>query len=155
FAVAGVAKLLDRAAFRRALEGFGAPAPLQVPLAVVLPLGELAIAGALFVPALARWAALAALALLVVFCIAIVRSLARGAAPDCNCFGGLTQTEVGRGTLVRNVVLGALAAFAAFGTDEPTGALGWIEHVAARDRVPVIVIGVLVAALVALGWFCW
>jgi uncharacterized membrane protein YphA (DoxX/SURF4 family)/peroxiredoxin len=155
FAVAGAAKLRDLAETRRAVAGFGAPAPLQAPLAVVLPLVELAIAGALFVPALARWAALAALALLLVFCAVIVRALARGSAPDCNCFGGLTQTEVGRGTLARNLLLGALAAFAAFGTDEPMGALGWIGHVAARDRVPAIVIGVLVAAQLALGWFCW
>ena len=155
FVVAGAAKLVDRDETRRAVAGFGAPAPLQAPLAVALPVVELAIAGALFVPALARWAALAALALLLVFCAVIVRALARGSAPDCNCFGGLTQTEVGRGTLVRNLVLGALAAFAAFGTDEPMGALGWIGHVAARDRVAAIVIGVLVAALLALAWFCW
>jgi uncharacterized membrane protein YphA (DoxX/SURF4 family) len=155
FVVAGAAKLVDRDETRRAVAGFGAPAPLQAPLAVALPLVELAIAGALFIPVLARWAALAALVLLLVFCAMIVRALARGSAPDCNCFGGLTQTEVGRGTLVRNLVLGALAAFAAFGTDEPTGALGWIGHVAARDRVAAIVIGVLVAALLGLAWFCW
>ena len=154
FVVAAAAKLLDRAGTQRAVADFGAPAPLQAPLAFALPLVEFAIAGALFVPGLARWAALAALALLLVFCAVIVRALARGSAPDCNCFGGLTQTEVGRGTLVRNLVLGALAAFAAFGTDEPIGALSWIGHVAARDRVPVIVIGVLVAGLLALGWFC-
>ncbi len=155
FVVAGAAKLVDRDETRRAVAGFGAPAPLQAPLAVALPLVELAIAGALFVPALARWAALAALALLLVFCAVIVRALARGSAPDCNCFGGLTQTEVGRGTLVRNLALGGLAAFAAFGTEASTGALGWIGHVAARDRVAAIVIGVLVAALLALAWFCW
>jgi uncharacterized membrane protein YphA (DoxX/SURF4 family)/peroxiredoxin len=155
FVVAGAAKLVDRDGTRRAVADFGAPEPLQAPVAIALPLVELAIAGALFVPALARWAALAALAVLLVFCVVIVRALVRGSAPDCDCFGGLTQTEVGRGTLVRNLVLGALAAFAAFGTDESTGALGWIGHVAARDRVAAIVIGVLVAALVALGWFCW
>ena len=104
FVVAGAAKLVDRDGTRRAVADFGAPEPLQAPVAVALPLVELAIAGALFVPALARWAALAALALLLVFCVVIVRALARGSAPDCNCFGGLTQTEVGRGTLVRNLV---------------------------------------------------
>ena len=52
-------------------------------------------------------------------------------------------------------MLGGLAAFAAFGTEASTGALGWIGHVAARDRVSAIVIGVLVAALLALAWFCW
>jgi hypothetical protein len=155
FAIAGAAKLLARAETRLAVAGFGAPAPLQAPLSVALPLVELAIAGALFVPALARSAALAALVLLLVFCAVIMRALARGSAPDCNCFGGLTQTEVGRGTLVRNAVLGALAAFAAFGTSDPTGALSWIGRVADDHRAAAIAIGVLVAGLLALGWFCW
>ena len=103
----------------------------------------------------ARWAALAGLAPLLVFSAAIVRALARGSAPDCNCFGGLTQTEVGRGTLVRNPVLGAVAAFAAFGTGEAVGAAGWIGRAADHDGVAAIVIGALVAALLGLGWFCW
>jgi len=155
FAVAGTAKLLDRAGTRRAVASFGVPAPLRAPLAIAVPVAELTIAAALLFPPLARWAALAAAALLLVFCAAIVSALARGSAPDCNCFGGLAQTEVGRGTLVRNLVLGALAVVAALGSDRPAGALDWIGR-AAEDRGPAtVVIGVLVAGILALGLLCW
>ena len=155
FAVAGVAKLADLAGTRRAIGEFGAPARLVPTLAVALPLAELGIAAALIPPGSARWAAIAALAMLLVFCAAIVRALARGSAPDCNCFGGLTQTTIGRGTLVRNVALAAVAAFAAFGSRAQAGALGWLDQVAPHDRLAVVVIAVLAAVVVGLCWFCW
>ena len=44
FAVAGVAKLADPPGSRRAIAGFGVPVRLASPLAIVLPLIELAIA---------------------------------------------------------------------------------------------------------------
>ena len=153
FGVAGVAKLLDRAGTRRALEAFGAPRRLAPAGAVLLPCAELAIAAALFPPATARWGALAALAVLAVFCVAIARALRSGATPDCNCFGGLTQTEAGRGTLLRNVLLGALAAPAAAGAGgQPVGALSWIALPAAPDRPAIVG---LVACVAVLSWFAW
>jgi uncharacterized membrane protein YphA (DoxX/SURF4 family) len=99
FALAGAAKLRDRAATRRALGAFGVPTVLVPAAAVVLPLAELAIAVSLIVPATAQWGTAAAVALLAIFCLAIIRVMRSGATPDCNCFGGVTQTEVGRGTL--------------------------------------------------------
>ena len=153
FGLAGVAKLLDRAGTRQAVQGFGVPPRVVGAVAVVVPLVELAIAALLVPAATARWGALAAVALLAVFCVAIVRALRSGLTPDCNCFGGLSQTEVGRGTLFRNLLLGGVAGLAAVGaSDPPIGALHWVTAPAARDR-PVLI--VLVSCVAILGWVCW
>lgn len=110
FAVAGAAKLADRAGSREALSGFGVPARLVAPLAVALPLAELALAAALLPAATAPYAAVAAVALTVVFLLAILRALRAGRAPDCHCFGQLHSAPAGRGTMLRNGLLAALAA---------------------------------------------
>jgi hypothetical protein len=153
FVVAAIAKLLDRAGTRETLVGFGVPARAAAPGAVALPLLELAIAVALIPSATAVWGAVAGLATLLVFTAAIAVTLARGAAPDCNCFGGLSRTAVGRGTLVRNAVLAAVAAFAAAaGTD---GAIAWIRDAVADDRGWVVAIVALTSIVLGLAWFCW
>src|SRR2546430_4485796 len=89
FVVAGLAKLLDRAGSRQALIGFGVPPGLAQPMAVVLPLAEVAVAIALVPLASAWWSAVAALVLLAAFVAAIGLNLARGRRPDCHCFGQL------------------------------------------------------------------
>ena len=151
FGVAGVTKLLDRAGTRRAVQAFGTPPRLVPAGAALLPLAELAIAASLIPSATARWGALAALALLAVFCAAIIRALRSGATPDCNCFGGLSQTEVGRGTLLRNLLLGAVAGLAAVGaSDPPIGALNWVTVPASRDR-PVLIVLAGCLAILGLG----
>jgi peroxiredoxin len=151
FAIAAVAKLVDRSGTRVAIEAFGAPPGLAAPGALLLPITELAIAVALVPAATARWGALAAVALLAIFSFAIARALRAGSAPDCNCFGGLTQTEVGRGTLVRNLLLAGIAAFVALG-GQSVSALSWITVPAPQDRVGIVL---MLACLAALGWFCW
>ncbi len=153
FLVAAIAKLLDCAGTRETLAQFGVPERAAAPGAIALPLLELAIAVSLVPSATARWGAVAAFVTLVVFTGAIAVTLSRGAAPDCNCFGGLTRTAVGRGTLIRNVLLAALAGFAAAaGTD---GAVAWIRDAVADDRVWVIAIVALTAIVLGLAWFSW
>ena len=151
FAVAGVAKVADLPRTRRAVEAFGVPSRLAPAAAVLLPLVELAVAAALVPSATARWGALAAIALLLVFSVAIVRILRRGAAVDCNCFGGLAQTEVGRGTLIRNALLGLLAVFVTAG-GESVGAFSWVTAPASGDRLAIVL---LVGAVIGLCGFCW
>jgi peroxiredoxin len=151
FAVAAVAKLVGPAGTRAAIEAFGVPARLAAPGALLLPITELAIAVALIPAATGRWGALAAVALLAIFSLAIARTLRAGSTPDCNCFGGLTQTEVGRGTLVRNLLLAGIAAFVAL-SGQSVSALRWITVPAAQDRLG---IALMIACLAALGWFCW
>src|SRR6476646_11187943 len=109
FAVAGAAKLADLAGSRQAMRDFGVPAKLSDVFGVLLPLVELATAAALVVPLTAWWAAVAALALLLIFVAGIGYNLAQGRTPDCHCFGQLHSAPAGWSTLIRNLVLAGLA----------------------------------------------
>ena len=152
FAVAGVAKLVDRTGTRRAVEAFGVPSRLSPVGATLLPLVELAIAVALIPASTARWGALAAVALLAIFSVAIARTLRTGSAPDCNCFGGLTQTEIGRGTLVRNLVLVGLGIVRPLCAECPSVRSGGSP---CRRPGTARAFAILVVGLAGLGWFCW
>ncbi|HEY8745519.1 MAG TPA: MauE/DoxX family redox-associated membrane protein [Chloroflexota bacterium] len=111
FAVAGIAKLLDRSGSRQAMRDFGVPERLTAPAGLLLPLGELAVA-VLLVPARTAWvAAVAALALLALFIGGIGLTLARGRRPDCHCFGQLHSAPVGWRTIARNGLLAGVAGF--------------------------------------------
>jgi thiol-disulfide isomerase/thioredoxin len=111
--VSGAAKLADRAGSRRALLDFGTPAVVATPLALVLPVVELAIALALLPAVSARGAAACAFGLFLCFTIAIGWNLVRGRRPDCHCFGQLRSRPIGAGTVLRNVGLLGLAAWLA------------------------------------------
>lgn len=109
FAIAAVAKLLDRQGSQAALKAFGVPTRALPAAAVLLPIVELATAAALIPASSARSAAAAALVLLLAFIAAIAAALVRGEAPDCHCFGQLHSAPAGRGALVRNALLAAAA----------------------------------------------
>lgn len=156
FAVAGAAKLVDVDGSRRAVEGFGVPAPFAGAAGRLLPVVELAAAVALLVPASAWWGAIAAAGLLAVFIVGMAVSLARGRAPDCHCFGQLHSSRVGPWTVVRN---GALMAVAVLVIARGVAAselspVGWVDHVARVELVLVCVAVVLVVVVAGLGWFC-
>ncbi|HEV2124033.1 MAG TPA: MauE/DoxX family redox-associated membrane protein, partial [Chloroflexota bacterium] len=120
FAVAGVAKLLDQTGSRRAMREFGLSSSLAAPLGMLLPLIELAVAGAPLSTATARWGALGALVLLLLFVAGIGVNLARGKHPDCHCFGQLHSAPAGWPTLARNATLAVVAAFILWqGWDDP------------------------------------
>ena len=142
FATAGVAKLLDLAGSRRALEDFGVPPRLARPGGLLLPLAEIAIAVALVFPASARWGALAAAVLLAVFALAIGNAMAHGRAPDCHCFGKVHSEPAGRSTLTRNAALIAAAvAVAALG---PAPAIDtWVSE---RSTLELVALAVALAA---------
>ena len=148
FAVAGVAKLADRSGSRQALDQFGAPVRLAGPLAVALPLVELAIAAALLPRATAAQAALAALALLGLLSLAIAVNLALGRNPDCHCFGQLHSEPAGWKTLARNGALATVAAFVAWEgwSDAGSSALVLVDWARPAELVA------LVFAVVAI-WF--
>ena len=154
FAVAGLAKLADRAGSRQTLSDFGMPALFVSPLGVLLPLAELTIAVALVPTIAAWWASLGALALLLLFVAAIGYNLARGQQPDCHSFGQLRLAPAGWPTLIRNLVLATLAGFVVgFGRiDTGPSVLVWLGALALAQRIELLV-GVLVVALVVLeGW---
>src|SRR5260370_37016020 len=118
FAVAGIAKLFDLRGSRKSLEAFGVPGWLAKPLGILLPLAELACAAALIPDAWAWWGANGVLAMLALFIAGISVNLARGRAPDCHCFGQLSSSPVSWKTLVRNLVLLALAGLVPWKAEE-------------------------------------
>src|SRR5258708_40017098 len=80
FLVAGMAKLADLTGSRQTLRDFGVPASLSSPFGVLLPLAELAVAGALLPSASAWWGATGALVLLLLFVAGLSHTLAHGGA---------------------------------------------------------------------------
>jgi thiol-disulfide isomerase/thioredoxin/uncharacterized membrane protein YphA (DoxX/SURF4 family) len=149
FAFAAIGKLLDHGGSRQAVADFGVPDPLVGPVAAVLPVAELAVAVALLVPATARWGAVGALLLLGAFVAAIARSMIRGEAPDCHCFGALHSEPAGWRTLARNALLAGVAVFVVIGGWNGAGpsAIAWIGRLDATGAVALA--GGLALALVA------
>ena len=155
FAVAGLAKLADRAGTRRAVADFGAPGRLASPLALLLPLAELAVAVALIPKSAAWWGAVGALALLVIFIGAIAANLARGRKPDCRCFGQVQSSPVGWRTVARNAVLAAVAGFiVALGrNDAGASAVAWLGDLSTLELIAVAAGAVALLLLAAQALF--
>ena len=152
FAVAGATKLADRPGTRKAAVDFGAPERFAAPIAVLLPLAELAVAALLVFPSTAVAGAVGALALLALFTVAISASLLRGQAPDCHCFGQLHSAPASWKTLARNGVLAALAVVALV---EPSpSATDWLGRLEGAELVA-LAIGVAAATLLAVGVFAF
>ena len=105
--VAGIAKRADRR-WPQDAAALGTPA-WAIP---VLPWFEMLL-GAVLVSGVARpvAAALAGVVLLA-FTGLLILNLARGRRPPCACFGARSRRPIGPGSLVRNVVLLALALIA-------------------------------------------
>ena len=154
FAAAGVAKLADREGSRQAIVDFGLPSALAVPLGLLLPLAELAVAATLLPASTAWWGALGALALLSVFVVGISINLARGRTPECHCFGQLHSAPAGWKTLVRNGALAAVAGFVLwqgnYGGAGPS-AISWLGAFSAIQLLGLLG-GILVLALLAGQW---
>jgi cytochrome oxidase Cu insertion factor (SCO1/SenC/PrrC family)/uncharacterized membrane protein YphA (DoxX/SURF4 family) len=149
FATAAAGKFADQPGTRRALADFGMPTRSLKAVGFLLPLAELAIAVALLVQPSARWGAVAAVTLLLVFVAAIARAMARGQTPDCHCFGQISSSPAGARTLLRNALLAAPALLiVAYGPGESISA--WISTRSAAELVAVAG-GV---AAVALGGIC-
>ena len=149
FAVAGVAKLLDRAGSRKALEEFGVPPRLSGAGGLLLPLAEIAVAVALLFPQSARWGALAGAALLGIFVVGIANAIRQGRAPDCHCFGQVHSEPAGPKALVRNVVLAGLAAVVVIAGPGPS-ITAWVQERSAYE-----LIAFLAAAALAAGVAEW
>lgn len=149
FATAAAGKLADQQGTRGTLGDFGMPEWSRAPLALLLPLAELATAVALVIEQSARWGAIAALSLLVLFAAGIAGAMARGEAPDCHCFGQISSAPAGRGTLIRNAFLAAPAVFiTAYGPGDAIDS--WLS---ARSATELVATGTGIAT-VALAAFC-
>ncbi len=152
FVVAGLAKIADLKGSQKAVEGFGVPSFLAIPLGTILPFAELAVAIALIPTAWAFYGAIGAAVLLVAFIIGIGANLSVGRQPDCHCFGQLHSEPVGASTLIRNIVLALIAGFviwqgAAY-NNVGVSAVSWMTTLTAFEAV-VLVFGIIVVALLA------
>jgi methylamine utilization protein MauE len=130
FAVAAAGKLVGRSRTVETLAEFGVPESIRRPIAIALPLVELAIAVALLPAATVAWGALAAALLLAAFTAAVARALLQGREVDCNCFGSLGSNRISRWTLARNVLLLVLAGGVAIAaqSDPGTSAVAWLAN---------------------------
>ena len=144
FATAGVAKLRDLQGTRQSLREFGVSEALARPSAILLPLAELAVAVGLVFPPTARWAALGALLLLLIFMAGIANAMRQGLAPDCNCFGQLHSAPAGRDTLIRNGILSALALVALVGGPGPA-VDSWASDSGAWQVIAIVAIAASIA----------
>src|SRR5829696_1478237 len=153
FSLAGVAKLSDLKGSRKAIIDFGLPALLASPLALLLPLAELAVGAALIPASSAWWGALGALGLLLLFVVGISINLARGRKPECHCLGQLHSAPAGWKTLARNGALAAVAGFLLWEGFDGAGpsALAWLWALSTAQLLGIIG-GVLVLVLLAGQW---
>lgn len=133
FAVSGIAKIADLPGTRKAISDFGLPRLLARPIGLLLPLIELTCAIALIPAALAWWGAVGVLALLIVFLAAILLNLSRGRTPDCHCFGQLHSEQIGRKTVIRNLVLLMIAALV-FEQESRNGGVGVMDAFQSLSR---------------------
>jgi peroxiredoxin len=119
FAVAGFAKVEDRAGAQRSMVALGLPQVVVTPLASIVVAFELALALSLVFPATAMAAAMGALALLTGSSAVAIVSVARGRTPDCHCFGRLSSTPVGWSTVARNALLATMVSYVVAGGRVP------------------------------------
>jgi peroxiredoxin/uncharacterized membrane protein YphA (DoxX/SURF4 family) len=150
FAVAAVAKLMDRRGAERAITAIGLPRAVAPLLAQIVPVAEITVAAMLLPAVTAWWGGVAALVLLAAFTAAITVNLLRGRAPDCHCFGQLTAKPIGRGTLARNLLLMAAAALLLLSPSQAVSlsAIAWVAELTAGERA-LLSVGILASALLA------
>jgi peroxiredoxin len=104
FVVSGAAKLRDPSGAATASANLGVPRRAAKSAATAASVLELIAAVLLLTPAL-LFGAVLAVALLLVFTVAVVLTLRHGEHPDCHCFGTLHASPVGWRTVTRNVAL--------------------------------------------------
>jgi uncharacterized membrane protein YphA (DoxX/SURF4 family)/thiol-disulfide isomerase/thioredoxin len=155
FAVSAVAKWRDLPGTRQAVEAFGVPPALAQWLAPSLPVAETGAALLLVIPQTVVWGAAASLLLLGLFTAAIAVNLLRGRRPDCHCFGQLHSAPIGRSTIVRNLLLLAVAFFILLvATDTVTLVTPlWAPTVWQVLELGLVLL--LLSALALQGWFIY
>ena len=151
FAIAAIAKLVDRRGSEQAVSDLGLPQSIAPFLAWAIPIAELAIAIALLPARVSWWGSLAAFGLLAAFTLAIAINLLNGRAPDCHCFGQLHSGPIGSGTLARNLILVMLAGLLALVPVETgsVSAISWFTGMTAGERALTIIGSAVVALLIA------
>lgn len=110
FASAAFHKLLDLGRFAAAFRAYEVMPPALGAVAPLVPLLELALAGALLIARSRSGAAAVGAALLLAYAAAIAINLGRGRDLDCGCGGARERRPIRAWMVWRNVVLAALLA---------------------------------------------
>lgn len=105
FGLAGIAKLFQQRETRDALSDFGVPAQAVPVGSIALPLWEIATAYGLLARKLRIPSLFSSIMLSCSFIVGIVWNLAKGKRPDCHCFGTLYSDQIGKGAILRNVII--------------------------------------------------
>ena len=135
---AAVHKLIAWREFIEALHAYRLlPQTAVRPASLMLPLGELATAFALFVSAERRYACSAAAAIMLVYAAAIALNLARGRRDlECGCGFARHRRPIAAWMLLRNGVIAVAALIAALPwTTRPLGTIDVLTIVAAAVAV--------------------
>jgi hypothetical protein len=104
--VSGLSKLRNPGRFRRALRTYRAIPPAAVPsLVLAVPMLELSLALAQWVPPLARPAGVGLCAMFGLFTLLLLHSILTGQESDCGCFGSAAREPVSWFSIARNGVL--------------------------------------------------
>jgi hypothetical protein len=152
--ISGIAKLPATDRTLAAMAGLRVPKILQRrAVACALPILELGIALALLVaPGVARFtAALAAVAMLLVFTVLVARAVRAGDEISCECFGALSRDVVDGTTVVRNLVLLAAAVAAALvGPDDQSFVLS-LTTLAAAELAALVILWIAMVAIALLA----
>lgn len=112
FLASAVGKLMDLPGARQALGDFGVPSSFVRTGAVVLCYLELALAVGLMIDQSSRPACLGVTLLMLAMSAGIGRLLHQKRKPPCHCFGAIHSAPVGWVTLIRAMLLAALAVVA-------------------------------------------
>lgn len=113
--ISGLAKLGAREGTQDAMRSLRLPLPtMHASVATVLPVTEIVLALAIWIPAPPLQVLLTGLvaALMLTYLVIIARALTFEEQVHCSCFGTLASPTVSRTTLVRNVILSVLGLLA-------------------------------------------
>lgn len=150
FAIAGVGKLLDLGGSEKAIRAFGVPTGISRAAAIVLPVIELIIASLLLFEAISWFGAVSGLGLLAVFTVGMLWQMKKGNAPDCHCFGQLHSEPVGMSSVIRNLIIAALACvLIAYGRANQGISIGDTNASAAQN---IVILALAVAVVIAAGY---
>lgn len=155
FLAAAMPKIVHPKAFGHSLEEFGVNFRGITPaLTVAIPLLEVALGIGLLSASLAWWACVGVLLVLTAFTSAIAANLLKGRRPSCNCFGQLRPKPIGKGTLVRNLVLAAAAGYLASKGTNHMGpdVIGFAGSLTAATWLFASTVAIAVAVTSIQGW---
>lgn len=149
FGWAAVAKLINFASWREILGRYGFPQRLRGVTSVATPVIELMIA-ALILFISPRIGAVVAIAALALFSLAILNARTlNGDRLPCGCFGSSSERDY-KTMLVRNGVLGAVAAAVLLSENDIESAL--LRVPTGADAVPAVLVFVGCALIVWIAW---